>query len=98
MSNRDYLKSRILENQNTGPSLPPVSTQIKNVGQSVINNIKQVMAGGNLRCESEETIRRLSICKACPLYIADKSRCSICGCYLKVKVTLQAERCPNGLW
>ncbi len=96
MSDREYLKSKILENQSL--SLPHISTQMKTLGQSIVNNIKQIATGGSLRASEAETQRRLGICQTCPLFMADKMRCSICGCYLKVKATLQAERCPKAKW
>ena len=37
-------------------------------------------------------------CKDCPLLTLKTSRCSECGCFMKVKVKLKKAECPVGNW
>lgn len=41
--------------------------------------------------------QRMIICKNCEYYttLLKKSRCSICGCFLKAKTSLKDQRCPH---
>lgn len=41
--------------------------------------------------------QRLAICKPCPYRTRD-NRCSSCGCFIKAKVRVPSEKCPNGKW
>lgn len=50
------------------------------------------------RSESEETARRLDICKTCPFFLARSERCSKCGCFMRLKTTLKQASCPVGKW
>jgi hypothetical protein len=46
--------------------------------------------------ESEKAQARLEICKTCPEWTG--TRCKICGCFTKLKVRLEKEKCPLGKW
>lgn len=94
MGDREYLKSKIIQNQ----QLPSMGIQVKNLGKSIIANLKSVGGGNSLRVSVEEANRRLAICKSCPKYITESSRCSSCGCFLGTKTTLTAEHCPMQKW
>jgi hypothetical protein len=41
---------------------------------------------------------RLDICNQCPAFRKASMRCSKCGCYMKLKTTLQEASCPIGRW
>ncbi len=41
---------------------------------------------------------RISICKQCPMYDSIFGRCKDCGCFLRAKVQLEGEECPQGKW
>lgn len=45
----------------------------------------------------EEVVKRWSICESCE-FISDFGRCFKCGCYMKIKVKLQAAVCPEKKW
>lgn len=56
---------------------------------------KYVIAGmPNLTRESRE--KRLATCENCGLLV--DSRCSKCGCFVKIKSWMQTENCPEGKW
>jgi hypothetical protein len=42
--------------------------------------------------------RRMRICRACPLFIAQSERCSKCGCHLSTKTSWKLSTCPEGKW
>ena len=41
---------------------------------------------------------RITICKQCPMYDSIFGRCKDCGCFLRAKVQLAGEECPQGKW
>ena len=43
-------------------------------------------------------LERLAICKACPELIKLTTQCKKCGCFMKLKTTLQDATCPIGKW
>jgi hypothetical protein len=47
----------------------------------------------------EELINyRMSICEACPAFNKRLRKCTKCGCFMKLKTTLQQAKCPIGKW
>lgn len=41
---------------------------------------------------------RLAICRECPYFRASTEQCRKCGCFMKLKTTLQRAKCPVGKW
>jgi hypothetical protein len=39
---------------------------------------------------------RLSICHACPYH--EDGQCTVCTCFVRMKVMLSTETCPKKLW
>lgn len=50
------------------------------------------------KSSEEESSRRYEICKGCPELIKLTSQCKKCGCFMKLKTTIQAAVCPLGKW
>ena len=50
------------------------------------------------RTNKDELKRRLEICLECPLFNAQKRKCTRCGCFMDLKATLHSARCPVGRW
>jgi hypothetical protein len=46
----------------------------------------------------EKSQERLNICKACPRLFKPTLTCKECGCFMKVKTTLEGATCPKGKW
>ncbi|WP_346274994.1 DUF6171 family protein [Leptospira santarosai] len=44
--------------------------------------------------------KRLEICLSCTLILKGflSERCSICGCFVRLKTKLKSETCPIGTW
>lgn len=93
----DRAKIANLQNSNKNP-YPHTIDMAKNLGNSIIRNIKSVAAGNDLKLPEDEAKRRLSICDNCEFYNKQRSRCTKCGCYMAIKTYLKAERCPVGKW
>lgn len=79
-------------------SLPTKLQMAKNLGNSIVRNIKSVAAGNPLKISDEESSIRLEICKSCEFFNANAQRCNKCGCNMAVKTYLKAEKCPVGKW
>jgi len=41
---------------------------------------------------------RLDVCVECPELIALTKQCKQCGCFMNLKVKLEAATCPLGKW
>lgn len=50
------------------------------------------------RTPEEEVKRRLDICNECPWLNKRLVKCRQCGCFMKLKSTLQQASCPIGKW
>jgi len=84
-----------IANSNGGTShiqMPSLQTMAKNIVQ---DGIKWVSSGMQM-AKSEVAEQRLSICKTCEFFVG--SRCSKCGCQMRVKTTLATSSCPVGKW
>jgi hypothetical protein len=42
--------------------------------------------------------KRLEICKTCPYYDKNLTRCEKCGCFMEFKTLLMDSECPIGKW
>jgi hypothetical protein len=104
MITRDQLKHRINQQAKirelslSNKPMPSIGQQMKNVGNSIVKTVQSVAAGNPLNISDIEKDKRLSVCKTCEWYNVSQERCSKCGCFLKVKTYLKAERCPIGKW
>lgn len=50
------------------------------------------------RALSELAQKRLSICEQCPFFRPTSKTCKKCGCFMKLKVTLDNAYCPINKW
>lgn len=46
----------------------------------------------------EEQVRRRTACQSCEFNNLKTDSCTACGCGLKAKTRLQAQKCPKGRW
>ena len=79
-----------------GNAMPPITQQIKNVSNAVGRVVKAVFNNQKIKASDEEIKRREIICNGCE-YLNGK-KCSRCGCYYKIKITLETEHCPEKKW
>jgi len=50
------------------------------------------------RSPEELALYRLEICKTCPFFRPKSQTCKKCGCFMKLKTTLEKAKCPIGKW
>tara|TARA_B100000925_G_scaffold33189_1_gene21995 strand:+ start:1629 stop:1799 length:171 start_codon:yes stop_codon:yes gene_type:complete len=48
--------------------------------------------------EREIAQARFDICKSCEYFIKEGSRCSKCGCFMKLKCKAKMAHCPVNKW
>lgn len=41
---------------------------------------------------------RMDTCANCKSFDKSSSRCGLCGCFMNLKIRLEASRCPIGKW
>lgn len=80
------------------PELPGVGKLVANATRAVVRHARAMVAGGAIKVAGEEANRRLAICQACPAFRPADERCGKCGCHLRWKTWLRAERCPDARW
>lgn len=80
------------------PPMPPLMTQAKNAASAVGRVISNVINRNPLKAPDDIIASRKEVCAACEFWVKDKERCSKCGCYTRIKLTLSSERCPIGKW
>lgn len=47
---------------------------------------------------SEESDRKIAICKSCEFYKIKSQTCQICGCFLPIKTKIAFFKCPKNKW
>jgi hypothetical protein len=75
-------------------ALPSLWQQTKNLAGSM----KEAAKEGFQKSSEEEIKRRLEICHGCEYFIPESSRCSLCGCAMRLKTKLQSSHCPKDKW
>jgi len=50
------------------------------------------------RSPEELATHRLEICKTCDWFRPKTQTCKKCGCFMKLKTTLEKAKCPIGKW
>lgn len=66
--------------------------QVKNFYNSLVRMAKSPKK----LVDKEEMIKRVSICDQCPL--KKGMRCTVCGCFIKMKASFYTEKCPKENW
>ncbi|MAH47975.1 hypothetical protein CMI37_19290 [Candidatus Pacearchaeota archaeon] len=78
--------------------MPSRMAMAKNLSKSLINTAKTAVTGGKVIASTNLASQRMSICKACPWFVAKGQRCSKCGCVVPLKVYFEEEQCPIKKW
>ncbi len=64
--------------------------------ESVRDIISHASKTGEIKAPKELRAKRLVICKECKFF--NGARCEKCGCFMGVKASLIATKCPLGIW
>lgn len=76
--------------------MPPLTTQVKNATKAVGRIINTIANGDPIFLDDDGVNKRFEICKQCEKY--SNGRCSDCGCFLKYKLKIRSEECPDYKW
>lgn len=86
---------RLIQATPSEPRLPPAAAMARNAARALMRNTAAAISGDALRVSQETKAERLEICRACPKFRPSDGRCSLCGCWTAVKLSLAAESCPD---
>lgn len=56
------------------------------------------LINGSPKSPDELAAYRLEICKGCEWFRPKTQTCKKCGCFMKLKTTLEKAKCPIGKW
>jgi hypothetical protein len=79
-------------------TLPPVTQQLVTASKAAGRAIKAAVSGERVMADAETVAWREAICSECEFWMADRKRCSKCGCHTGAKIRLSTEKCPEGKW
>ena len=74
-----------------------LKTSLFNLTETVANAIKVYKQQGAILAEDSKQAARINICVNCDKF-NDFGRCNMCGCFMNLKVRLEASKCPANRW
>lgn len=74
-----------------------LKTSVFNLTETLINTVKVYKQQGAILANEAKQTARIEVCSACP-NLGENSRCSLCGCYMNLKVRLEGSKCPASKW
>jgi hypothetical protein len=78
--------------------MPPLKTQVVNAASAASRVISNIINRHSIKAPDDIIASRKEVCNGCEFLDNTRDRCSKCGCYYKMKITLRSERCPIGKW
>ena len=67
-----------------------------NLSETLINTLKVYREGGAVLASEGKQETRIKLCLDCKDF--KEGRCNLCGCFMDVKVRIEAAKCPAGKW
>jgi hypothetical protein len=80
------------------PKYPGIATMAASAATAAAIAVSSVLQGKSPNVDQGEYDRRRSVCTSCPLFSSTDDRCQKCGCFLKLKLWLKDESCPESRW
>jgi hypothetical protein len=74
-----------------------LKTSAFNLTETLINTIRVYRTQGAILATESKQSSRIEICLKCP-NLGENSRCNLCGCFMNLKVRLEASKCPANHW
>lgn len=74
--------------------LPSAGEMLKGFAKSAFS----VLASGVAKVDEEVYESRIILCARCEHLYPEQFRCTKCGCFMKVKASFEAMKCPIGKW
>lgn len=69
--------------------------ELTNTSIDIVNDL---IRRGAVMATEEKAETRMNICAACKCFEKESSRCSLCGCFMNVKVRIDSTKCPINKW
>ena len=85
----------------TGQAMPAkkVTASLGTMAKGLVETAGHAIRNGKVSQEIRQ--ERFATCLACPHYVQESSRCSLCGCYMKAKTWVDGPPqalCPAKKW
>jgi hypothetical protein len=77
---------------------PSIFTMVRNVGKEAWKSAKATGKGLPVLTTAQVAMDRYEVCRGCEHFNAQDTRCTQCGCRMKIKVNLTTAECPIGKW
>jgi hypothetical protein len=68
------------------------------LGNTTLDALREYNRRGLLVKNEEKIDMRMKICNGCKVFNKESARCGLCGCFMKIKIRLEASNCPLGKW
>lgn len=76
-----------------------LSADFENVKNAIKDTIAHSIEKGEIKADEHLIAARRDICEKCPFVKKVKRlKCGKCGCFLRLKTFLIAQKCPMGFW
>jgi hypothetical protein len=69
-----------------------------NLTDTALDVVKKAVKSGVILTGEDKIVLRKEICANCEHLEKTEVRCKLCGCYMKIKVTFDAAKCPIDKW
>ncbi len=76
--------------------MPSVSKLISNAAETLAHMVRNFVHVGTVAASDEVVKKRETICSPCERRRGD--RCAECGCFIQLKIAIDASKCPKGRW
>jgi hypothetical protein len=77
---------------------PSTFQMARNLAKELWESGKKAARGLPVIVSTEVGFHRLQTCEGCDKFEAESSRCTECGCFMKVKTQIASASCPLGKW
>jgi len=85
--------------QAVGAKYPGLFTQAGNALAALGRVVSAFSEGSRISLDDKQAVdARRATCEACPRLDRQQMRCTSCGCFIQLKMSLATEDCPDGRW
>jgi hypothetical protein len=75
-------------------SEPGLIPKAANLGRALVTHA----VAGFPEADEATAQARLAICRACDRFDATRTVCTVCGCFLDIKIRWNEQKCPLNSW
>lgn len=77
---------------------PSLKQMAFNMTDALVTALSGIASKGVLLADKQTADARADICVRCEFFEPNISRCTKCGCFMKMKVNLSTSTCPEKKW